>query len=187
MAYVTPGTVAAGDVATAAAWNVVVANEVDLRSYQNRYARFKRTAGDLSLNSTVWSDLPTISTSGDLTINATTGDVVVVAACGLWSTENVDANLDVVTIVAGSVVNSFGADGTPSNSHSGIRSWSALGPAYWTIGGNFYRTLVSGDISSGTVTLRVRYRTGIASNKTLFGSTNNPFEYFAQNLGPVTT
>ena len=35
MAYVTPGTVAAGDVATAAAWNVLVGNDISLRALAN--------------------------------------------------------------------------------------------------------------------------------------------------------
>ena len=33
MAYVTPGTVASGDVATAAAWNVLVGNDIDIDTY----------------------------------------------------------------------------------------------------------------------------------------------------------
>ena len=43
MAYVTPGTVAAGDVATAAAWDVVVNNEIALYQSIQRIGYTERT------------------------------------------------------------------------------------------------------------------------------------------------
>jgi hypothetical protein len=188
MAWTTPGTATAGEVLTAAFWNENVRdNSNDLRSYQNRYARFKRTAGDLTLNGTSWADLPTIGTTGDLTLNATAGDVVEVSISALWGAESPDGFLDFVTIVAGSPVNAFGIDGTPNNSSSGIVAWRGIGSRYDMPSGSFYRTLVSGDISGGTVTLRLRCKTGSASNRTLFASTNITLEYWARNLGPVTT
>jgi len=189
MAFTTPGTAVAGEVLTAAFWNEQVRdNTSDLRSYQNRYARFKRSAGDLTLNSNgVWANLPTIGTTGDLTINATSGDVVEVALAALWSNEAVEGFLDFVTIVGGVVTNSFGVDGAESGSHSGIVTFRGIASRFDPVGGVFFRTLAAGDISGGTVTVRVRYRTGSAANKTLFASTNNAFEYWIRNHGPVTT
>jgi len=189
MAFTTPGTAVAGSVLTSAFWNTNVRdNTNDLRSYQNRYARFKRSAGSLTLNSNgVWVDLPTIGTTGDLTINASTGDVVEFALCALFSNEAVEGFLDAVTVVGGVVTNSFSLDGAPSNAASGILSYRGIGSRFEPLGGSFFRTLAAGDISAGTVTVRVRYRTGSAANKTLFATTDNPFEYWIRNHGPVTT
>jgi len=188
MAWTTPETAVAGTTLTAAWLNQNLRDNLDdLRSYQNRYARFKRSAGDLTLNSTSWANLPTVGTSGDLTINATTGDVVEVSMCSLFGNEAVEGFLDFATIVGGVVTNCFGIDGAESASSSGIMSYRGLSSRYDPIGGNFFRTLVAGDISSGTVTVRVRYRTGTAANKLLLASTNNPLEYWIRNHGPITT
>ena len=188
MAWTTPGTATAGEVLTAAFWNANVRdNSNDLRSYQNRYARFKRTAGSLTLNSTSWADIPTVGTSADFVINATVGDIVEVALVGGFNNEAVEGFLDFVTVVGGVVTNSFGADGAPSNSHGGILAWRGLSSRFEFMGGSFFRTLAAGDISAGTVTLRLRGRTGTLANKTLFATTDTPLEYWARNHGPVTT
>ena len=186
MAYVTPGTVAAGDVATAAAWNVLVANDVDFRSYSNRYARAKRTSGQITLNSTTWAN---VDTGLDLTLNASTGDVIEYAISGVLSNMAVENYFDVVTIVSSSPVNSFGNDGTPGNppTNYGIQAWLAPASTIATISGSAFRTLVAGDISSSTVLLRLRYASGSATNRTLNAIASQPWEVWARNHGPVTT
>jgi hypothetical protein len=162
-------------------------NTSDLRSYQNRYARFKRTAGSLTINGTSWADLPTIGTTWDLTLNATAGDVIETAICFFWNNEAVEGQLDVVTVVGGVVTNSFGGDAAPSNTHNGILSWRGGASRFEYVGGNFFRTLVAGDISANTVTLRLRCKTGTAANKTIGATVDAPFEWWARNNGPVTT
>ena len=188
MAWTTPGTAVAGDVLTAAFWNEQVRdNTADLRSYQNRYARYKYTGGNITINSTTWINMPTMGTASDLVLTASSGDVIEVCASGLWNNDAVDGYVDVATVVSGSPVNSFAADGTPSNSNTGIRAWYGATSQYSSMGGSFFRTLVSGDISAGNVTLRLRVRTSSASNKILITSTDNIFEWWARNHGPVTT
>jgi hypothetical protein len=195
MAYTTPGTVAAGDVYTAAAHNIQVNNVIDLRSYQNRYATFKYTSGNQTLNSsTTWANLPGIGTTGDLVLNATAGDVIeAVPSVILNSTANT-IYFDAVTIVSSSPVNGFGRGGavtTNTNGGSdsqGVSGWYAASTgADRTIQGSCYYTLVSGDISGGTVTLRMRYATSAVATTVLVATVNNPFQWFVRNLGPVTT
>lgn len=145
---------------------------------------FNRSSGSLTLNSTTWANLPTIGTTWDVTLPAQIGDVIEVGVSGVWNNENVIGILDVATIVSSSVVNYFSTAGSATG--SGVESWvgDAL-LAYVRIGGSFWYTLVSGDISSGTVTLRLRYRTGSASDKTLFATADNPLQFRAKNLGPA--
>lgn len=146
---------------------------------------FNRTAGSLVLNNnTSWVDLPTIGTSWDITLAAQIGDVIEVGASGVWDNQAVLGFLDVCTIISGSAVNYFGTGGDVGG--SGIENWRGdASEAYDAIGGSFYYALVSGDISSGVVTLRLRYRTGSAANKTLYATTTNPLQFRAKNLGPV--
>lgn len=152
----------------------------------NRYARAKRTAGSLTLNSTVWAN---VDTGLDLTLNAVAGDVIEYGISSSSPSAAVDLYMDVVTVVSGSPVNSFGFDAAPANPTTsfGIAAFYAPPSMYAIISGSFFRTLVSGDISAGTVTLRLRYATGTATNRTLNAAASLPTEVWARNLGQVTT
>jgi hypothetical protein len=185
MAYVTPGTVAAGDVATAAAWNVLVANDVDGRSYQNRFATARRTTGNVTLNSTSWAN---VDTALDLTLGGSAGDVIEATLSALWNADAVQACLDVVTVVSAAPVNSFATGTTVTASTlQGVGAWIGNSGIQADLSGSFFYTLVAGDISGGNVLLRLRYRTTTAANKTLIATTDVPFVFFARNHGPVTT
>lgn len=144
---------------------------------------FTRTAGSLTLNSTTWANLPTIGTTWDSVLVAETGDVVQVGLSALWGTEAVLGCLDVWTIVAAAAVNAISGAGGASG--EGVQGWRGASGTAFPIGASPMYTLLSGDISSGTVTLRIRYRTGTAADKTLFGATNNPLHFWARNLGPA--
>jgi hypothetical protein len=190
MAWTNLGTVAPGDVLRAssgtAAYNNVIGNLSDLRSYQNRYAQAKRTSGNITLNSTGWAN---VDTGLDLTLNAASGDVVEVAISANIQNQAVEAYFDVVTVVAGSPVNSFGRDNSPANPPTsyGIMGWLCGPSVAARLTGGFFRTLAAGDISAGTVTLRLRYATQTATNRTLDAGTANALHWWARNHGPVTT
>ena len=184
MAWSTPGTVAAGQVYTAARYNTdTVANLQYLYDYSNQYARAKRTSGSLSSSSTTWVNL---DTGLDLVLPASAGDVIEVSLVGIWDVQAATGFLDVVSVVSGNPVNSFGADGSPSNTHLGIVGWGGAISVVTFAGGNFFRTLVAGDISGGNVTLRLRRRNDVAVSKTLLATTDIPLEWWARNLGPDT-
>ena len=196
MAYVAPSTVTAGtSPITAAAHNIIVNDVIDLRSYQNRYATFKYTSGNQTLNSSnTWANLPGIGTTGDLVLNAAAGDVIEAVTSAILNAPANNIYFDAVTIVSSSPVNAFGRGGavtTNSNGASdsqGVSGWYGAGTGVdRTIQGSCYYTLVSGDISGGTVTLRMRYATSGVSTTSLIATVNNPFQWFVRNLGPVTT
>ena len=186
MAYVAPTTRSVGDAVTAADYNIMANDVIDLRSYSNRYARAKLTSGSITMNSSVWAN---VSTSLDLTLNASTGDVIEYAISANVANASVEAYFDVVTLVGGSPVNSFGFDAAPANPSTsyGIQAWLCGVGASLGLAGNFFRTLVAGDISSGTVTLRLRYATGGVGSRSLVAGTSQPVEVWARNHGPVTT
>ena len=158
-------------------------------SYANRYAAAKRSSGDLTLNSTVWAN---VDTGLDLNLNASTGDVIeYVPSLVGPNGYNVALYFDVATIVSGSVVNAFSTEGAQNNALYGVSGWyftnSVSANVYATVSGSIFYTLQSGDISSGTVTLRFRYRTDTATNRVIYASTNFPLKVWARNHGPVTT
>jgi len=168
----------------------VIDNLVELRSYQNRFASYRYVAGNVTLNSSAtWANLPTIGTAGDLTLNASAGDVIEVGISGLISNAATATGFDVVTIVSASPVNSFGNNGAVAAwaSFQGISAWSGTNGAECQLAGSFAYTLAAGDINAGTVTLRIRSSNTNATTRTLYANAVNPFSWFAKNLGPATS
>lgn len=179
MAWTTVPTFTSGQILTAAQMNGL---GTDLNEVRGDWAISRYTTGNLTLNSTVWAN---VSGPADLVLAADAGDVVQVGISAAVGNEAVDLYLDVVTMIGSTVTNSFGKDGTPSNTHQGIVAWRGITGAYASPGAGFWYKLVAGDISSSTVTLRLRYRTASAANKTIFCATDYPFVFFARNHGPV--
>jgi hypothetical protein len=179
MAWTTVPTFVSGNILTAAQMNGL---GTDLNEVRGDWATSRYTTGNLTLNSTTWAN---VGGPADLVLAADAGDVVQVNISCAFGNEAVDAYLDVATIVGSTVTNSFGANGTPSNTHQGILSWRGLASIYPSVGAGFWYKLVSGDISSSTVTLRLRYRTSTATNKVIFCATDYPFSFFARNHGPI--
>lgn len=139
-----------------------------------------RSSGNITLNGTSWAN---VDTGLDLVLNAVAGDWIDVSpsgrlAAGAGSTHTF---FDVATIVGGSPVNYFGTAGGASE--EGINGWRCQDTADARITGSALRQLVSGDISSGTVTLRLRYRQDTAGNRLFVAGTSNPFKWWAKNLG----
>jgi hypothetical protein len=140
-------------------------------------ARASKTSGNTTLTSTSEAS---VDTGIDLTLEAANGDICEVWINGLCGNENVIGNFDVATIVAGSPVNYFGAG--LASSAQGLLGWSKqnAGGTYQTLSGSAHKALVSGDISGGNVTLRLRYKVG--GNLTLFSSSNTAFYWGAKVL-----
>jgi hypothetical protein len=180
MAFVTPTNVTVGSVLTASKYNQEVVENV--KAIRGDYAEAKRTAGSYVLNGTSWADL---DTGLDLVLAAAIDDVVEYSLTGLSQNEASDALLDVVTVVAGSPVTSFATRGAVRNTGQGVLAWRLNTGAATSFGGSAFYKLASGDISGGTVTLRLRRRTLTASNKTLFGTDDIPLLAAARNHGPV--
>lgn len=142
-------------------------------------ARALRTSGNVTLNSTTWAN---VDTGLDLTIPAQVGDVLGVSLSAAWGGEAVNAGLDAATLVSGSPVN-YISGGAGGASHFGVQGWIGhdTDPVR-AVGTLIQYPVVSGDISGGNVTLRLRYRTGTASNKTLVANSNQPLQWSVVNL-----
>lgn len=143
-----------------------------------RHKSATRTGGSLTLNSATWANL---DTALDLTLPAIAGDIIEVGASGFFDSEAIETYMDVVSMVGGSPANHFGAGGATGR---GILAWCGIISRTDSIAGGYYRTLVAGDLESGGVALRLRYRGNAAGNKTLFATADMPFHWWAKNIGP---
>lgn len=143
----------------------------------------RRTSGNLTLNSTNWAN---VDTGLDITLDAQVGDDIEVGINALAGTEAQILFLDVVSLVSAAPVNSFGKQGavTTAPAPNGIAGWRGAASMETVLGSPVHKTLVAGDISSGKVTLRLRY--SVPGNKTLYADgTNWTLEFWAKNLGPA--
>lgn len=186
MAWTTVPTFTSGQILTAAQMNGI---GTDLNELRGDWAAFRRSAGSVTLTGTTnWSDLTTIGTSADLVLAADAGDVVEFVTSIFAFSEAVDLGFDAVTVVGGVVTNSFALNGAAVaafSGNNGISSWWCPASRLQPFGSGAFYKLVSGDISSGTVTLRLRYAMGAATNRQILATTANPFHIWARNHGPV--
>jgi hypothetical protein len=147
------------------------------------HKHFTYAVGNITLNSTAWADLPTIGTTWDAVLAAQAGDTIEGHLTAVVSNQAVASYFDIAVVVAGSVV-SYLSNNT-GVSHQGMPGMIGEASAFRYQFGGAVRTLVAGDIVAGTVTLRPRYRTSSATNRTLLGSADTPFSMWVKNLGPV--
>lgn len=146
----------------------------------------RRTSGNLTLNSTSWAN---VDTGLDLVLNEVqVGDEIVYGISVTAGNEGVEVYLDVATIVAAAPVNHLGSRGAAPTTSSDYRigAWRLPSGSYQGIGGTAPPyTVVAGDLSGGTLTLRLRYLSSTAANKTLLASTVSMLDVWAMNLGPA--
>lgn len=155
------------------------------------YPRFQRArdfkfllqTANLTLTSTSWANMPTIAA---LTLGAQVGDVIEASFGAYHQNEAAYAWIDAVTEVSAAPVTSFGTGvaALTSTSGAGVGAWLAKTGVEGSIGGSAFLTLASGDLSSGTVTVRMRYRFSGSPNKVLAVS-GGGIVFAAKNLGPV--
>ncbi len=140
--------------------------------------------GSLTLNST---SVVAVDTGLDLVLAAAVDDVIEYGFSARLGNSAVSVGFDVYTMVSGTPVNPFGAGLSASLSPNlGVTGWftnneNVISP----VTGARRRTLVSGDIDSGTVTLRLFYVQPSATNRTLSAASTSPLNVWATNLGPA--
>ena len=145
------------------------------------FATAKRTSGNITANSTSWAN---VDTGLDLVLTAASGDYIECGFSAFMANQAVNLGIDVASIVSASPVNYISGGGGASD--YGVQAWLAGDTGHATaVGGSILYLLVSGDISGGTVTLRLRYRTGTASNRTINATTAQPLHWWAKNIGPA--
>jgi hypothetical protein len=130
----------------------------------------KYVSGEITLNSLAWANVPGVST---LVVTAKTGDVLMVSMNMRLESAGNQAYFDVATEVGGSVVNVWctGNTGSGGVGDLGVPSLIAESGRTAPQASVLLYTVVAGDVSGGTVTLRLRYKTATASNRTLNAST----------------
>ncbi len=148
------------------------------------HAEVIRNTGSLTLNSI---SVVAVDTGLDLVLNAAVDDVIEYGLSARLGNSAVAVGFDVYTMVSGSPVNPFGAGLSSSLSPNlGVTGWytnneNVISPV---TGARRY-TVVSGDISAGTVTLRLFYVQTSATNRTLSAASTSPLNVWATNLGPA--
>lgn len=155
------------------------------------HKRVRRTSGNLNLLSTGAGDTwMNFDTGLDIVLAAEVGDDI---ECGINGSSFAAANiayLNVVTLVGGAPAGSFaataaapGAIGAPY----GVPGWVIPSGVDAFLSGSVMKTMVAGDLSAGTVTLRLRYATNnIVTTRVINADGANWFfEFWAKNLGPA--
>lgn len=151
------------------------------------FKRTQRTAGSVVIGTTILN----VDTATDITLTAQVGDYIECSLGGLVSlVTGSDASFSVATIVGGSVVNYI--SGQVLAVGAGVPNWycpnrdTAQGVAGWNLSGAASPyAIVAGDLSGGTVTLRVRAIGGGGGAISLWATTGVPFNFWAKNLGPM--
>lgn len=141
------------------------------------------TSGNITINSTSWANL---RTSLDMSLTAQAGDIleVGISAYGVPGGANQYAFLDVATLVSGSPV-TYLSSRTSSPLTHGVAAWLLVGSQTdLSMGGTVMMPLASGDISSGSVTVRLRYSTANAVNSTIRANTDDGFHWWAKIWRP---
>jgi len=147
----------------------------------------RRTSGDLVLGSSTWIN---VDTGLDLVIPGTSrvGDLVQVGVSIHYASALVQSFLDFVSLDGvPAPVNSWAQDGVESVTATGISALIAENGFASNNGGSIIRALVSGDLQSGVLTLRLRYRGSSATSRTLLANTNVPLHVWAINHGQPKT
>jgi hypothetical protein len=152
----------------------VVKNMFVLKSW----TRNRRTAGNVQVTSTSWAN---VDTATDITFsNVNVGDIIEASLSTMWTpATNTTAYgiLDVATIVSGSPVNYFGASGGVSD--FGVSGWIGAPNLISPVSGSISYVVQAGDLSAGSITLRLRCRVDVASSnhKDLFAVAADPLQF----------
>jgi hypothetical protein len=154
-------------------------------SVAGKFTRQSYTGGNITLNGTTWA---TVAGPTDLTLTGlTAGQVVEVGLDAIWGNEAVTCYLDYVSWVSAAAVNSWADDAAPDNTHTGVLGWLGTSVGATTInlgvGATVARAVAAGDLSSGTLTLRLRARTATAADKTLVAVAADRLLLWARVLG----
>ena len=147
-------------------------------SLSGRFQRVDKKTAITAVTTTTWADL---DTSTDITLSGVqVGDVVEAGLSFTASDADPILFLDVVSVVAGAPVNSWGDNGVPSSSRWGAQCW-VTSAGNLGIGGSIPRAVTSNDLVDGVLTLRVRARLNSAGSATVTGGGNTPFTFWARN------
>ncbi|MEX2267243.1 MAG: hypothetical protein WEA75_01015 [Acidimicrobiia bacterium] len=177
MTWVAPSTVTPGQVATAALWNEQVRDNMKVGRDSGRTSR---TSGNITVNSTTWTNL---DNNLDITLGGAAADRFR-AELGIYiSSEATSLYVDARTVTG----SNYFTPNTAETNVGGFPGWT-MGSGFQGArsGGPTYVT-VSGDYAAGVCAVRLRTRTSGAVNKTVVATTDLSLLHYLYNLGPRVT
>ena len=140
------------------------------------FARAIRTAGTITMNSTAWANT---STTLDLTLAASTGDVISAQMNAISGAEAVNACHNFWFVASG-----VGFSTRNANTDRGLAGLVHIASRNDSLTGGASKTVATADISGGNVITRLKHRTLTAANRTILGTTSQPLLFEARNHGP---
>ncbi len=141
-----------------------------------------RASTSLTLNSTTWANL---DTALDLVLKAKTNDIVEVHINGLYLGEAVSAFIEASAWDGAALQGAWGSGELTTSTGDGIPScFATAAVALEVFSGRWMRRVTALDVAAGLLTIRWRYRTGSAANKTLLATAADPLHVIAVNHGP---
>lgn len=175
--WTTPKTMNVGDPVISADFNTYVRDNMNVG---RGYLKAQRTAGNITVSTTTWAN---VDTGIDLVLPAAVNDVIEATVDGVYTLAAGSAPLMDARFVNSSTY--FGS-AVETNVGSGVGAWGGNAvTGVSVIGGAFSRTVVSGDISAGSVTVRLRVRLSAAVNQTIGAIAATPLVFFLRNRGPA--
>jgi lysophospholipase L1-like esterase len=140
----------------------------------------RRTAGNVSFVSSASGVYTPVDTGLDLTLAAKAGDVLRIELSALVGNQAGDLEFNVATMVGGAPVN-YAANRIAGVTAS-VTGWYTPGGVMAPLSGSIFYDVQAGDLSGGTITLRLLAKNGTTA-RTIYGASNLPLMFAAQNLG----
>lgn len=141
--------------------------------------RNDRMSGTVTANSTSWAD---VDNALDLSLTGlAAGEWVEVGLSCQTGNEATQIFFDVATVVSAATVNHV--SGNSAGTSQGVQAWRGLNNVFGESAGSIIYQVQAGDLDAGSLTLRLRYRTSSATNKSIFAGSVTPLSFWGRALG----
>ena len=137
-----------------------------------RVQQVVRTAGDFTTSSTTYVDV----TGMNVSLAAVAGDLFEIGVSGRWSASATVKRLDAQCTTSGNYCS--GGTGTTT----GVAAWGGTTGVTFPVGGSIFYTVVSGDIATGSVAVKLRAKCSSATSSTIDAS-DPPLHFWVKNHG----
>lgn len=142
------------------------------------YSEVIRTAGDISLTSSGWQ---TVTSTLDVAVLATTGDLVMYTPLLSVGAQNNALAFDVQAVTSGK----YASTGTTTPATNGLAGWYAAVSIVQAVSGAVFYRVQSGDTSSGILTLRLKVNPATATTRAVAANAASPARVCALNMGAL--
>lgn len=148
--------------------NVDLTKDIVFKTGLTLFDTHTRTAGDVAVTS-VQTTYQDIDNALDLTLDVSVGDVIAFDINAKWtSAATIGGRLNIRSVNRGAEIEA----GT-----GGIPGWQGPPSEEQPIGATYFYTVVSGDISAGSATFRLRGYVSATGTRTLKAVTDSPLKF----------